>query len=535
MSRARLAVLAVALGVTACDARSLGFAPPDHDNLTQRNGTIVVARPVDASSLDPARPSDNESAEVIGQIYETLVRYRPGSAEIEGALATRWEVDASGRVWTFQLRPRVRFHDGTPCDAAAVVFSFERQRDPQHPFHRGKFGYWENAFKNIERVEALDPTTVRITIADRFAPFLASMATFPVSIVSPTAVARWGDDFGDHPVGTGPFQLERWTRGERIVIVRNPHYWGPRSTIERVVFEVIPDPRQRLIDLESGAVDLALAILPSESQFLDLHPGLTLHRPPANNVTYLAMNCARPPFDRVEVRQAVAMAINKQAIVRLAYQGLATVADGPLPPSQWGYQAGLGATTFAPERARARLAELAAEGVIDLGRTYTLYAPSAPRPYLPNPEQVARIVRANLEAVGLHVEPILQPFAAQRQDTQAGRHDLALAGWVGDNGDPDNYLYLMFDKDNTVPGIARNIAFYRDDEVSALLRRAQRVEDRGEREALYTEAQRRIAADAPWVPLAHSQVTVAARVDLTGVVVNHSGHVVYAGIRRAPR
>jgi peptide/nickel transport system substrate-binding protein len=110
-----------------------------------------------------------------------------------------------------------------------------------------------------------------------------------------------------------------------------------------------------------------------------------------------------------------------------------------------------------------------------------------------------------------------------------------LAGWVGDNGDPDNYLYLLFDKDNTVPGIARNIAFYRDDEVSDLLRHAQRVENRDQREELYVQAQTRIAADAPWVPLAHSQVAVAARDDLTGIVVNHSGHVVYTAIHRVRR
>lgn len=528
-------VFACALAAVGCDGAWLGVAPADHGAEVTRTGTIVVARPADATSLDPARPSDNESSEVISQIYDTLVRYRPGTTEIEPGLAIAWEVDPSGRSWTFRLRPGVRFHDGTPLDAAAVVFSFERQRDPQHPFHRGKFAYWENAFKNIERVEAIGPMTVRITIADRFAPLLASMATFPVSIVSPAAVARWGDDFGDHPVGTGAFRFERWTRGERIVVVRNHAYWGARPAIERVVFEVIPDARQRLIDLESGAVDLALAILPGESQFLDLHPGLTLHRPPANNVTYLAMNCARPPFDQPAVRQALAQAINKQAIVRLAYQGLATAADGPLPPSQWGYRPGLGAVRFDPAAARSRLEKLAADGVIDLGRTYKLYAPTTPRPYLPNPDQVARIIRANLEEVGLHVELVLQPFAATRQDTQAGRHDLALAGWVGDNGDPDNYLYLMFDKDNTVPGIARNIAFYRDDAVSTLLRRAQRVEDRREREQLYAEAQARIAADAPWVPLAHSQVTVAAREDITGVVVDPTGHVVYAGLKRVKR
>jgi peptide/nickel transport system substrate-binding protein len=520
---------ALALAAVGCDASWLGAAPSDRGPGGLKAGTIV-GPPADASSLDPARPSVNESSEVISQLYETLVRYRPGTTEIEPGLAVAWEVDPAGRSWTFRLRPGVRFHDGTALDAAAVVFSFERQRDPQHPYHRGKFAYWENAFKNIERVEAIAPMIVRITISDRFAPFLAAMATFPVSIVSPAAVARSGDDFGDHPVGTGAYRLERWTRGERIVIVRNPDYWGPRPAIERVVFEVVPDARQRLIALESGAVDLALAILPAESQFLDLHPGLTLHRPPANNVTYLAMNCAQPPFDQPAVRQALALAINKQAIVRLAYQGLATVADGPLPPSQWGYRPGLGAVGFDPDAARpARW--LAAEA---RSTGPHLQPPrDDARPYLPNPSR-SRGSSAPTSRRSACTSSWCCSRSRRRGKPQAGA-TTALAGWVGDNGDPDNYLYLMFDKDNTVPGIARNIAFYRDDAVSTLLRRAQRVEDRGERERLYAEAQTRIAADAPWVPLAHSQVTVAAREDITGVVVDPTGHVVYAGLKRVKR
>ena len=527
----RIALLALAL-VGSCGDR-LGIAPEERGN-ADRRGAIIVGRPSDASSLDPARPTDNESSEVIGQIYDTLVRYRNDSGEVEAALATAWEVDPTGTQWTFTLRSGVVFHDGTPFDAAAVVFSFERQRDPRHRFHTGVFGYWANQYRNIRKVDALGPLAVRITIADRYAPFLATMTMFPVAIVSPTAVERWGEEFPDHPVGTGPFRLERWDRGERIVLVRNPRYWDTPALAERLVFEVIPDARQRLVDLESGAIDLALAILPEELQFVELHPGLTLHRHQAGNVTYLAMNCLRPPFHDREVRRALSLAINKTPIVRLAYQGLAIPAEGPLPPMQWGYRE-VGASRYAPDEARARLIELAAEGRIDLGRHYRLYAPATPRPYLPNPEQVARVLRANLEAVGLRVDLVIQPFAAQRSDTEAGHHDLALAGWSGDNGDPDNYLYLLFHEDNTDPGIARNIAFYRDHAVSKLLTDAQRVEDRAARDAIYGDIQARIAADAPWVPLAHSQVAVAARDEISGLVIRANGTVAYAGLHRVGR
>lgn len=529
---------ALALGlcalVVACDADPLGLTR-GREPASGRRGAVVVGRPADAISLDPARPTDNESAEVIAQVYETLVRYRPGTTTVEPGLAVSWSSDPSGLAWTFQLRPGVVFHDGSPFDADAVVFSFERQRDPAHPFHRGLFKYWENAFKNIQRVEKVGDLAVRFHITSRYAPFLANMTMFPVSIVSPRAVAQWGDDFPDHPVGTGPFRVERWDRGERIVLARFSRYWGPPASIERLVFKVVADPRQRLIDLESGAIDLAVGILPEELQFVDLHPGLTLYRPPTNNVTYLAMNCLRPPFDDPRVRRAVNLAINKSPIVRLAYQGLAIPAQSPLPPTQWGHVADPGFSRFAPDEARALLAAAAADGRFDPSRTYTLYVPATPRPYLPSPERVARVIQGNLAAVGLRTQVVMQPFEAHNTDTEHGRHDLALAGWVGDNGDPDNYLFLHFDQGNTVPGVARNIAFYRDETVSRLLREAEAVEDRGARERLYAEVQRKLAVDAPWAPLAHSQVAIAARDDLDGLVVSPSGHVVYSGLVRVAR
>ncbi|HUQ05899.1 MAG TPA: ABC transporter substrate-binding protein [Kofleriaceae bacterium] len=533
MNRLRTALVVGFALLVACDLDRLGPSR-DRDQRGRARQVVVVGRPSDAISLDPARPTDNESAEVLEQVFEPLVRYHPGTTNVEPALATSWETDDSGLVWTFHLREGVRFHDGSSLTADAVVFSFERQRDPAHPYHTGRFNYWENNFRNILKVEKVDALTVRFRIASRYAPFLANMTMFPVSIVSPGAVEKWGEAFAEHPVGTGPFVVERWDRGERIVLGRWKQYWGPAASIERLVFEVVPDARQRLIDLESGAIDLAVAILPEELQFVDLHPGLTLYRPPTNNVTYLAMNCLKPPFDDVRVRRAVNLAINKQPIVRLSYQGLAIPAESPLPPTQWGHVATAGASRYAPNEARALLAEAAADNV-KLDGTYTLFVPSTPRPYLPNPESVSRVIQTNLSAIGLKTQIVMQPFEAHNADTEHGRHDLALAGWVGDNGDPDNYLYLLFDKDNTVPGLARNIAFYRSDTVSELLRRAQAVEDRTAREALYAEVQRQLVTDAPWVPLAHSQVAIAASDGFDGIVVNAAGHVVYTGLVRVNR
>jgi peptide/nickel transport system substrate-binding protein len=496
----------------------------------------MVGRPADAISLDPARVTDNESAEVCEQIYEALLHYRPGSNRIEPGLAERWEMSADGRQWTFHLRRGVRFHDGTPLDAEAVVFSLERQRDPDHPFHQPdrtslRFSYWENLYKNIRKVEAVGKLAVRITIEQRYAPFEANMAMFPVAIVSPTAVARHGADYYLRPVGTGPFRFAEWADG-RIVLERNRDYWGAAPAIERLVFRAIRDGRQRLVELESGAIDVAYSIPPDELQFVQLHPDLLLYRAPANNVAYLAMNATKPPFDDLRVRRAVNHAINKEPIVKLAYQGLATLATGPLPPTQWGYHKSAASYGYDLERARALLAEAEADGRFDPAQIVRLYVPTTPRPYLPDPETVARVLHANLTATGMKVEMVLQGIKSHIEAAQRGDHDLALFGWVGDNGDPDNFLYMLLDQDNTTPGVARNVAFFRDPELHELLIAAQHSMSRRERETIYRDAQELVARQAPWVPLAHSQVAVAARVDVGGMVVNPSTHVDFRGVKR---
>jgi len=497
----------------------------------------VVGRPADALSLDPARATDNESGEVCEQIYESLLRYRPGSTRVEPGLAERWEMSADGREWTFHLREGVRFHDGTALDARAVVFSLERQRDASHPYHRPdktglEFSYAE-MLKNIRKVEALDPLTVRITIDRNYAPFEANMAMVAVAIISPSAAMAWRQEYYLHPVGTGPFRFSEWKDG-RIVLERNAEYWDKPPAIDRLVFRAIPDGRQRLIELESGAIDVAYSILPGELQFVDLHPDLQLYRAAANNVAYLAMNATRPPFDDARVRRAVNYAINKDPIVKLSYQGMATPATGPLPPTQWGYHP-VDTYRYEPERARELLRDAAADGHFDPYRIHKLYLPSTPRPYLPDPESVARVIQANLKAVGLETELVVQGIKAHVESLQRGEQDLALFGWVGDNGDPDNFLYLLLDQDNTTPGTARNVAFFRDSDLHELLMAAQQSTSRARREEIYRRAQERIAEQAPWVPLAHSQVSVAARVDVGGIVVNPSTHVDFRGVKRLER
>jgi peptide/nickel transport system substrate-binding protein len=367
-------------------------------------------------------------------------------------------------------------------------------------------------------------------VAHPYAPLLGELAMFP--IVSPAAVRRWGEAFNEHPVGTGAFELETWERGEQVVLKRFGRYWAAAPALDRLVFRVVIDARQRVIDLQSGAVDLAAGIRPDEQSFVELHPELVLHHKPSNAISYLAFNTTHPPFDDRRVRRALSHAINKEPIVKLAYQGRAIAADGPLPPGQWGYH--LPATRYAydPLRARQLLDELITARVFDPRRVYRLYAPTTPRTYLSQPERVARYLQTALAQVGVRTELVLQPIGGHVESVGRGDHDLALIGWTGDTGDPDNFLYVLLHSDNAVPGPAQNIAFYRNPEVDALLIRAQAGRDEASRSALYAEVQDLVAADAPWVPIAHAELVIAGRSDLEHVILTPLGHPLYALIRR---
>src|SRR5262249_4005051 len=185
---------------------------------------LVVARSTDAVSLDPARTRDIESLEVPEPGCGRLVRLSAHRLEPEADLATSWTVSADGTIWTFDLRPNVRFHDGTPVDAEAVVFSFERQIVPEHPAHEADF-VWTRAYHNIRHVRAAGPRRVQSETARPSAPFPANLAMGPAAIVPPTAVMKWKRDFGRHPVGAGPYRFVEWIPGDRITLERNPDYW----------------------------------------------------------------------------------------------------------------------------------------------------------------------------------------------------------------------------------------------------------------------------------------------------------------------
>lgn len=325
-----------------------------------RDGRIVIGRSGDAVKLDPAVITDGESSFVVEQVFDTLVRYKPGSSDVEPGLAESWRSDAARTTWTFTLRPGVSFHDGTPCDVAAVVNAFERQRDPKHPHHRpGECVLWQDLLGYVERVEAGPGEREVVFRCARPAPafFVPTLATFTFCIPSPTALGRLGEGFARNPVGTGPYRFVSWQSEVEIALTRFDGHWGGAPAVKDIVFRRIPDAGTRAQALRSGAIDvtdnLDLATLPQ----LAADPGVRVVREPGMHIAYLSMNTQAKPFDDLRVRQAVALALDKRRIVKAGWEGQAQPATTPVPPNLMAPPAGLVERTRDVARAKALLAE----------------------------------------------------------------------------------------------------------------------------------------------------------------------------------
>ncbi|GAW27686.1 ABC transporter substrate-binding protein [Carboxydocella sp. JDF658] len=489
----------------------------------KKEKTFIFAKSGDPVGLDPINVTDGESIYVTQQIFDTLVEYKQDSTEIQPALAESWEASKDGLEWTFKLRQGVKFHDGTPFNAEAVKFNFDRWRDKNNPYHQGDFEYYAAMFGGfpgiIKEVKAVDEYTVKFILEKPNAPFLANLAMAAFGISSPDAIKKYGQDYFKNPVGTGPFKFVEWKKDDKVVLVKNEEYWGEKAKVDKVIFRTIPDNSARLMELKAGTIDAMIGVNPDDVEGIKNDPNLQLLLRPSMNVGYLAMNTEKKPFDNVKVRQAINHAINKQALIDAFYAGLAKPAKNPLPPSLWGYNDEVKDYEYDPAKAKALLAEAGFPN----GFKTRLWAMPVARPYMPQPKQIAEAIQKDLAAVGIQAEIVTFDWGTYLQKGENGEHELYLLGWTGDNGDPDNFLYVLLDKDNTTKGSASNVAFYKNDKVHDLLIKAQQESDQNKRAELYKQAQVLIKADAPWVPLVHSTPPVAARKNIKGWVPHPTG------------
>jgi peptide/nickel transport system substrate-binding protein len=509
--------------------------------------TLVFAISVDVDQLDPG---DTAIGQVIDNIFEGLVKFKAGTTSIEPCLATSWEVSADGKEITFQLRKGVKFHDGTDFNADAVVFSFARQYDLNHPYHQyGKWGMWGYIFYDVNRIEKIDDYTVRLILKRPNVSILTSLVLYQVSIVSPANAEKYQEDAFKHPCGTGPFKFVEWVKDDHITLEVNEDYWQERASLDKLIFKVIPDPSVRLMALEVGEVQGMEFPNPADFDRINNNKDLVLMIQPCMNIGYLAMNTgygyidenknrvrdldSEPlvktpgyfePLTKKKVRQAINMAIDKQSIVDNIYMGTAIKAINGMPPFMLGYNDEIEDYPYDPARAK----ELLTEAGCPDGFEVTLHVMPVSRSYMFDPHKIAEAIQSYLAAVGIKVKFYQIDWGNYLQEIEGGKHQIALSGWTGDNGDPDNFMNVLYGANGASIGTnAGNKAFYINDTVQELFSLALVTYDDEKRAAYYKKAQEMIHEDAAWVYLVHSTQNVVFRNNIKGFILSPTSRVFF--------
>ncbi|OYX42657.1 MAG: ABC transporter substrate-binding protein [Rhodobacterales bacterium 32-67-9] len=500
LSRRGFGLLTAALLATsALTAPALAETPP---------GVLVVGQIAEPQSLDPHAVTAVNDFRILMNVYDGLVRYRPGTLEVEPALATAWEISEDGTVYTFTLREGVTFHDGSAFDAEAVVFNFDRMLKDDHPYHdTGPFPL-SFFFSAVKSVEAVDAKTVTFTLNEPYAPFLSNLAYPTGLIVSPAAVQAHGKEFGRHPSGTGPFKFAEWRANEAVVVEKNPGYWDGEAALQAVIYRPITDANTRVAEMLAGGIDLMVEVPPTAlSQFRG--DAFKVAEQAGPHLWFLILNAKDGPFADKRVRQAANYAINKEALVNDVLEGTAAVAAGPTPPAfAWAYNEALSPYPYDPEKARALLAEAGAEGA-----ELTFYVTEGGSGML-DPVAMGTAIQADLAAVGLTVKIETyewNTFLGKVNPGLEGKADMAEMAWM--TNDPDTLPFLALRTDAWPDKGGFNSGYYSNPKVDELLEAARVSTDQSERARLYKEMQEIVHDDAPWVFVANwkqNAVTSAA-------------------------
>jgi ABC-type transport system substrate-binding protein len=532
---------------------------PTTHTTTLSNTTFVFGCAGDVDKLDPGDVTDHESYARIDSIFEGLVTYQAGTTLIKPCLATYWTVTKHGTMLTFLLRKNVTFHDGTACNASAVVFSLDRQFNESNPYHQyGDWAYWGYLFTNIKHVQALNEYTVQITLDHPDSSILTSLAMPAAAIVSPTNAQQWGMDAYQHPCGTGPFQFVEWIPNDHITLTGYQQYWGgPPLGIDTLIFRVIRDPVERLDALQDNTIQGMEHPDPATYDQIQADQNLSLLVGPDMSIGFLAINNGYgyndtnhngkhdrnepwvktpgylEPLTSRKVRQAINYAINKTAIIEL-YNGTADVAKNGMPPYMLGYNDNIQDYSYDPAKAR----KLLTQAGYPHGFNTTLWFPMIHTPYLYDAQKIGEAIQGYLAAVNITVALYTTDWPTYLDGIFSGDAPLCLFGWTGDNGDPDNFMNVLYGANQCDFGDALNVAFYRNPVVQLLFNAALHeyhdafyVFHNSLRALFYKLAQRIIHDDAPFVYLAYPNQHLAFRANVQGFIMNPAGHFYFHQVR----
>ncbi|HEX2580525.1 MAG TPA: ABC transporter substrate-binding protein [Dongiaceae bacterium] len=492
--------------------------------------------------LSPHVSESGTTLNTVNNVYERLVRFKPGTTELQPSLAEKWDVSDDGKAFTFHLRHGVKFQSTDSFkptrdfNADDVVATFERMWKKDSPYYKLSASY--DYFGDMDmpnllsKITKVDDYTVRFDLTAPNAPFLADLAMDFAAIDSKEYLdamlkAGKGDQVDWNPVGTGPYQFVAYQKDAVIRYKRNETYWGDKPAFDTVAYVIAKDSAVRKAKLEAGECDIMTYPAAPDVKSLEANPNITVLHQAGLNALYLYLNVTKPYLSDKRVRQAISMAVDKDAIVKAVYQGLGQVAVNPIPPTMWAWNQNVKPYPYDPEAAKKLLK---AAGVPD-GYEFELWAQPVQRPYNPDGKKIAELLQSDLAKVGLKGKIVTYEWGEYRK--RLGNHEgqISQMGWTGDNGDPDNFLNTLFACPAARIG-GGNYSAWCDPKTgfSQLLVEAANTADQAKRKALYDKAQVIFHEEAPAVPIAHSTTSWPVSKKIKGFVVDPLDHILLSGV-----
>lgn len=470
--------------------------------------TLFVAINADQGTLDPAVTFDNGAWKITYPAYQRLVEYDGASTEVKPGLAKEWKVSPDGLTWTFTLAEGNKFADGTPVTAEAVKFTFDRTLK----IKKGP----ADVYSVIKEVKVDSPTSVTFILSQNFPPFLSTLAANYGGIVNPKVMEKeQGGDLGqnylaNNTMGSGPYQLSEWKKGEYIKLAVNPNS-SVKPALQNIFFKIVPDATAQRLQLEQGEIDIAEGIPNEQLKSVKELPNVEILQKPSLFVDYVYVNSSKgnEALKNPKVRQALSYAIDYDALTSSVQEGYATQMRGPIPNGLWGYDENSFQYKRDVEKAKALLAEAGVSNLsIDL-----LYSDN--KSWW---ETEALTLQAFFSDIGVKLNLKKVAYATSREMIDKGDFDLALGVWSPDFGDPYMFMNYWFDSVNF--GLAGNRAFYKNDKVDELVRKAASINDKAEREKLYQEAQKIVIDEVPYLYLYQKDFLLPISKNVKGFVYN---------------
>lgn len=538
-SKAKFLISLTALLCCACS--------PERSEHTERDSAhdlLVYCSEGSPDSFNPQLVTSGTSYDATANtLYNQLVTYKPGTTEINPSLSSSWQISEDGLRYTFELRKDASFHSNqvfTPSrtlNADDVLFSFNRQRLSSHPYHGisgARYPYFkaQSLDQLIADIRKLDDHTVEFVLTRPESPFLSILATPFASILSAEYAQqlnrlRHPEWIDSKPIGTGPFRFERYEPDAYIRFKRFEDYFGTKKRVKNLVYAITPDAAMRFARFSAGECDVMSYPLPVHLRVAQKND-LQVLQTPGLNIAYWAFNTEKPPFHDVKVRQALTMAVDRESILRTVYDGQASLATNPIPPSSWAYNKNTKKITHSKRRAL----ELLKEAGYENGFSIDIWAMPIQRAYNPNARKMAEIIQQDLADINVDVRIVTYEWGTFLSRVSRGLHHSVLLGWNADNSDPNNFFSPLLSCSSAING--NNYSNWCDRRFDEIILKGRTSSTHDERKKYYDQAQEIFKQQAPWLTIAHANNSILVQPEVKGLVASPIGNISFEGVTVEP-